>query len=68
MNGQMNNYNYYMQKNYSPIDVNTLPNFIDMRAMRNYAKEKDIEISELTYAEKEKFLKVNPTNKEASSL
>lgn len=68
MNGQMNKYNSYMQKNYSPIDVNTLPNFVDMKALRNYAKEKNVAISALTYTEKEKFLKVNPTNKEASSL
>ena len=44
MNGQMNNYNSYMQKNYSPIDVNTLPYFVDMRAMRDYAKEKGAKV------------------------
>ena len=35
MNGQMNNYNSYMQKSYSPIDVNTLPYFVNMKALRN---------------------------------
>ena len=68
MNGQMNNYNSYMQKNYSPVDVNTLPYFVDMKAMRNYAKEKGISISSLTDAEKEKFLKVNLVNKNVSNL
>ena len=64
----MNNYNSYMQKSYSPIDVNTLPYFVDMKAMRNYAKEKGVSISELTTSEKEKFLKANPVAKKASSL
>ncbi len=68
MNGQMNNYNSYMQKNYSPVDVNSLPYFVDMKAMRNYAKEKGISISSLTDAEKEKFLKVNLVNKNVSNL
>ena len=63
MNGQMNNYNSYMQKSYSPVDVNSLPYFVDMKAMRNYAKEKGVAISALTDSEKEKFLKANPTNK-----
>lgn len=43
--------------------MNTLPNFVDMKAMLNYAKEKGVAISALTYAEKEKFLKANPMNK-----
>jgi len=38
----MNNYNSYMQKTYSPIDVNILPYFVDMKALRKYAKEKGI--------------------------
>ena len=68
MNGQMNKYNSYMQNDYSPIDVNTLPYFVDMKAMREYAKEKGVSISALTDSEKEKFTKVNPTNKQASNL
>ena len=68
MNGQMNNYNSYMQKNYSPVDVNSLPYFVDMKAMRDYAKEKGVPISSLTDAEKEKFLKVNLVNKNVSNL
>lgn len=68
MNGQMNNYNSYMQKTYSPIDVNTLPYFVDMKAMRDYAKEKGVSISSLTESEKEKFLKANPASKKASNL
>ena len=68
MNGQMNNYNSYMQKTYSPIDVNTLPYFVDMKALRNYAKEKGVPISELTPSEKEKFLKANPLAKKATNL
>ena len=57
-----------MQKNYSPIDVNTLPYFVDMRAMRNYAKEKGVSITSLTDSEKEQFTKTNLTNKQASNL
>lgn len=64
----MNNYDSYMQKTYTPIDVNTLPYFVDMKAMRNYAKEKGVSISDLTTSEKEKFTKVNPASKEASNL
>ncbi len=45
MNGQMNKYNSYMQKDYTPIDVNSLPYFVDMKAMREYAKEKGVSIS-----------------------
>ena len=68
MNGQMNNYNSYMQKNYSPIDVNTLPYFVDMKGLRDYAREKGVPISSLTDSEKEKFIKVNPASKKASNL
>ena len=68
MNGQMNKYNSYMQNDYSPIDVNTLPYFVDMKAMREYAKEKGVSISALTDSEKEKFTKANPTNKQVSNL
>ena len=64
----MNNYDSYMQKTYTPIDVNTLPYFVDMKAMRNYAKEKGVSISDLTTSEKEKFTKVNPASKKASTL
>ncbi len=68
MNGQMNNYNSYMQKTYSPIDVNTLPYFVNMKAMRDYAKEKGVSIASLTDSEKEKFTKINLSNKKASNL
>lgn len=62
MNGQMNNYNSYMQKTYSPIDVNILPYFVDMKALRKYAKEKGVPISSLTDSEKEQFTKRNLAN------
>lgn len=68
MNGQMNNYNSYMQKNYTPIDVNSLPYFVDMKAMRNYAKEKGVSISSLTDSEKEQFTKRNLSNIKVSNL
>lgn len=68
MNGQMSNYNSYMQRNYSPIDVNTLPYFVNMKAMREYAKERGVAISSLTDSEKEKFTKPNLSNKKASSV
>ncbi len=68
MNGQMNNYNSYMQESYSPIDVNTLPYFVDMKAMYDYAQKKGVSISSLTDSEKEKFLKANPASKKASNL
>lgn len=67
MNGQMNNYNSYMQKTYSPIDVNTLPYFVNMKALRNYAKEKGIPISSLTDSEKEQFTKINLANSKVSN-
>ena len=41
MNGQMNNYNSYMQKSYSPIDVNTLPYFVNMKACVTMQKRKE---------------------------
>ena len=68
MNGQMSNYNSYMQKNYTPIDVNSLPYFVDMKAMRNYAKEKGVSISSLTDSEKEQFTKRNLSNVKVSNL
>ena len=67
MNGQMNNYNSYMQKTYSPIDVNTLPYFVNMKALRNYAKEKGVPISSLTDSEKEHFTKINLANSKVSN-
>ena len=39
-----------------------------MKALRNYAKEKGVPISELTPSEKEKFLKANPLAKKAANL
>lgn len=68
LNGQMSNYNSYMQKNYTPIDVNSLPYFVDMKAMRNYAKEKGVSISSLTDSEKEQFTKRNLSNIKVSNL
>ena len=68
MNGQMNKYNSYIQKIYSPIDVNTLPFFVDMKAMRKYAIEKGVPISELSDSEKNTFIKKNPTCETASNL
>lgn len=68
MNGLMNNYNSYMQKTYSPIDVNTLPYFVNMKALRNYAKERGVPISSLTDSEKEQFAKANPASSTASNL
>ena len=68
MNGQMNSYNSYMQSTYSPIDVNTLPYFVDMKALREYAKEKGVSIASLTDSEKEKFTKINHANKKVSNL
>ena len=67
MNGQMNNYNSYMQKTYSPIDVNTLPYFVNMKALRNYAKEKGVPISSLTDSEKEQFTKINLASSKGSN-
>ena len=58
----------YMQKNYTPIDVNSLPYFVDMKAMRNYAKEKGVSISSLTDSEKEQFTKRNLSNIKVSNL
>ena len=67
MNGQMNNYNSYMQKTYSPIDVNTLPYFVNMKALRNYAKERGVPISSLTDSEKEQFTKINLASSKGSN-
>lgn len=67
MNGQMNNYNSYMQKTYSPIDVNTLPYFVNMKALRNYAKKKGVPISSLTDSEKEQFTKINLASSKVSN-
>jgi hypothetical protein len=48
-----------MEGTYKPIDVNSLSSFVDMRGLRDYAKAKGVAISELSNAEKEKFLKPN---------
>ncbi len=68
MNGQMNKYSSYMEKDYSPIDVNTLPYFVNMKAMREYARNKGVPISSLTDSEKEQFTTVNHSNKSVSNL
>ena len=68
MNGQMNKYSSYMEKDYSPIDVNTLPYFVNMKAMREYARNKGVPISSLTDSEKEQFTKINHSNKSVSDL
>ena len=68
MNGQMNKYNSYMQKTYSPIDINTLPYFVNMRELRDYAQSKGVSISSLTDSEKEQFTKINLANINVSTL
>ena len=68
INGQMSNYNSYMENAYTPIDVNTLPYFVDMKAMRDYAKAKGVAISSPTDSEKEQFVKENLATRKASSL
>ena len=68
MNGQMNNYNSYMRKNYAPIDVNALPYFVDMKDLRDYAKDRGVSVSSLTDSEKKKFTKINLLAKKASNL
>ena len=68
MTGQMSNYNSYMQNAYIPIDVNTLPYFVDMKAMRDYAKAKGVAISLLTDSEKEQFVRENLAHRKASNL
>ena len=68
MTGQMSNYNSYMQNAYIPIDVNTLPYFVDMKAMRDYAKAKGVAISLLTDSEKEQFVRENLATRNAASL
>ena len=57
-----------MQQTYSPIDVNTLPCFVNMKALRNYAKEKGVPISSLTDSEKEQFIKRNLASSKVSNL
>ncbi len=68
MNGQINKYNSYMQQTYSPVDVNSLPYFVDMKAMRDYAKEKGVSIASLSDSEKEKFIKTNSLKNCASNF
>ena len=34
----MKNYNSYINNDYSPIDINQLPFFVDMKGLRNYAQ------------------------------
>ncbi len=68
MNGQMSNYDSYMKNTYSPVDLNSLPYFVDMKGLKEYAKEKGVKISSLTASEKEQFLKQNLLSKKASNL
>ena len=55
----MKNYNSYINNDYSPIDINQLPYFVDMKGLRNYAQEKGVPISSLTESDKRKFIKQN---------
>ena len=55
----MKNYNSYINNDYSPIDINQLPYFVDMKGLRNYAQDKGVSISSLTESEKRKFIKQN---------
>ena len=48
--------------------LNTLPYFVDMKAMLNYVKGKGVSIASLSASEKEQFTKANSTNKKASKL
>lgn len=56
MNGQMKNYKEYLEKTYEPINVNSLPYFLDMKAISLYAKKRNIKIVELSQDEKKRFL------------
>lgn len=53
---KMEKYNKYNEKEYEPIDVNSLSHFVDMRGLRDYAKEKRVKIVDLSEDEKEHFL------------
>ena len=68
MNGQMKNYKCYLENTYTPIDVNSLPEFFDMRAMREYSRKTGILMADLSENEKANFLIPNPTAKKASNL
>ncbi len=56
MIGQMTKFKNYNEKEYEPIDVNSLSHFVDMRGLRDYAKEKEVKIVDLSKEEKEQFL------------
>ena len=56
MTGLTKKYKEYLNDSYSPIDINTLPAFVDMRAMCEYGKKKCVQMSPLTKEEKSKFL------------
>ncbi len=56
MIGQMTKFKNYNEKEYEPIDVNSLSHFVDMRGLRDYAKEKGVKIVDLSKEEKEQFL------------
>ena len=56
MIGPTNNYKKYLDQEYTPIDVNSLPAFVNMRALYEYAKSKQVPISKLSQEEKELFL------------
>lgn len=56
MTEQMKNYKEYLDTGYNPIDVNSLPYFLDMKAIHDYAKAKNVKITELSQEEKSSFL------------
>lgn len=56
MIGQMTKYREYLEKTYEPIDSKQLAYYVDMRGLRDYAKQKGVPIAELSDNEKNKFL------------
>ena len=50
------------------VNRHTPPYFVDMKAMRDYAKAKGVSISSLIDSEKEQFVKENLATRKAASL
>ena len=57
---QEKKYSEYLAQEYEPIDESTLPQLVDIRAIKAYADSKGVSIVSLSEEEKQQFLIPNP--------
>lgn len=57
MIGQMTKYKRYMEQEYNPVDACDFEEYVDIKGLVKYARNKGVPIKKLSAEEKNKFLR-----------